>query len=199
MAGRRVAVTGVGVVSALGRDRRAFWSALVTGRPGIGPIRSVDCSDLRFAKGAEAFDYVSEEHFDPRALDQRDRFSQLALVAAREAAADAGFAGGDGLPGRTAVVTGSCLGGQTTEDGCYRDLNALGAAGALEAAATVLALLEGVLPPTANFTAPDPECDLDVIPNRARAAFVAAALSSSFAFGGLNAVLAFRRADAAGS
>jgi nodulation protein E len=70
--------------------------------------------------------------------------------------------------------------------------HALGAAGALEAAATVLALHQGVLPPTANFTAPDPECDLDVIPNAARRASVGAALSNSFAFGGLNAVLAFR-------
>ena len=69
----------------------------------------------------------------------------------------------------------------------------LAAAGALEAVATVLALGEGILPPTANFTRADPECDLDVIPNVARAARVEAALSSSFAFGGLNAVLAFRR------
>jgi nodulation protein E len=69
----------------------------------------------------------------------------------------------------------------------------LAAAGALEAVATVLALREGVLPPTASFTTPDPECDLDVVPNVARRATVEAALSSSFAFGGLNAVLAFRR------
>jgi nodulation protein E len=68
----------------------------------------------------------------------------------------------------------------------------LGAAGAIEAVATVLALRNGLLPPTANFTAPDPECDLDVIPNTARPASVGAALSQSFAFGGLNAVLAFR-------
>jgi nodulation protein E len=72
--------------------------------------------------------------------------------------------------------------------------HALGAAGALEAVATVLALHHGVLPPTANFTAPDPECDLDVVPNQAREARVEAALSNSFAFGGLNAVLAFRAA-----
>jgi nodulation protein E len=71
--------------------------------------------------------------------------------------------------------------------------HALGAAGAIEAIATVLALREGVLPPTANFTAPDPLCDLDVVPNQARRAEVECALSSSFAFGGLNAVLAFRR------
>ncbi len=69
----------------------------------------------------------------------------------------------------------------------------LGAAGALEAVATVLALSNGLLPPTANFNEADPECDLDVVPNAARSAEVEAALSSSFAFGGLNAVLAFRR------
>jgi nodulation protein E len=68
----------------------------------------------------------------------------------------------------------------------------LGAAGAIEAAATVLALRNGVLPPTANFAQPDPECDLDVVPNQAREAQVEVALSQSFAFGGLNAVLAFR-------
>jgi nodulation protein E len=68
----------------------------------------------------------------------------------------------------------------------------LGAAGAIEAVATVLALRNGVLPPTANFTQADPRCDLDVIPNHSRAASVQVALSQSFAFGGLNAVLAFR-------
>jgi nodulation protein E len=70
--------------------------------------------------------------------------------------------------------------------------HALGAAGALEAIATVLALHHGILPPTANFTEPDPECDLDYIPNQARTLQVGAALSNSFAFGGLNAVVAFR-------
>ena len=73
--------------------------------------------------------------------------------------------------------------------------HALGAAGALEAIATCLALNERVLPPTANFTTPDPRCDLDVVPNQARACYDAeCALSNSFAFGGLNAVLAFRTA-----
>ena len=64
-----------------------------------------------------------------------------------------------------------------------------------EAAATLLALQHGVLPPTANFTEPDPACDLDVIPNTARPAAVGFALSNSFAFGGLNAVLVFRRVE----
>ena len=69
----------------------------------------------------------------------------------------------------------------------------IGAAGALEAAATLMALSEGVVPPTINHDEPDPEIALDVVPNTAREARVNAALSNSFAFGGLNAVLAFRR------
>jgi nodulation protein E len=70
--------------------------------------------------------------------------------------------------------------------------HALGASPALEAVATALALHSGVLPPTANFTAPDPGCPIDVIANVSRRARVEAAISNSFAFGGLNAVLAFR-------
>lgn len=70
--------------------------------------------------------------------------------------------------------------------------HALGATGALEAVASVLALHHGVLPPTANFLSPDPACALDVIPNHARVLQVEACLSNSFAFGGLNAVLAFK-------
>jgi nodulation protein E len=70
--------------------------------------------------------------------------------------------------------------------------HALGAAGALEAVATVMSLRHGILPPTANFIERDPECDLDVVPNAARKASCEYALSNSFGFGGLNAVLVFR-------
>ena len=71
--------------------------------------------------------------------------------------------------------------------------HALGAAGAIELVATIGALRDGVIPPTANFVDADPECDLDYVPNTAREKTVRAALSNSFAFGGLNAVLALRR------
>lgn len=71
--------------------------------------------------------------------------------------------------------------------------HALGAAAAIECMASVLALRDGVLPPTANFNERDPQCDLDVIPNQSRKAQVEYALTSSFAFGGLNAVLVLRR------
>jgi nodulation protein E len=70
----------------------------------------------------------------------------------------------------------------------------LGASGALEFAATALALQSQIIPPTANFEEPDPECDLDVVPNIAREAPIRIAMSNSFAFGGLNAVLVVGRA-----
>jgi 3-oxoacyl-[acyl-carrier-protein] synthase II len=69
----------------------------------------------------------------------------------------------------------------------------LGAAGAIEAVVTALAIARGVLPPTINYTTPDPECDLDYVPNQAREVRVDAALSNSFGFGGTNVVLALRR------
>jgi nodulation protein E len=69
----------------------------------------------------------------------------------------------------------------------------IGATGAIELLACLLALREGVIAPTAGFTAPDPDCPLDVVPNTARAADVRVALSNAFAFGGLNAVLVLGR------
>jgi nodulation protein E len=71
--------------------------------------------------------------------------------------------------------------------------HALGASSAMEAVATVMALKNGILPPTANYTKPDPACDLDVIPNQSREQQVEYAMSNAFAFGGLNAVVVFRR------
>jgi 3-oxoacyl-[acyl-carrier-protein] synthase II len=68
----------------------------------------------------------------------------------------------------------------------------LGAAGGIEAIATVLALHHGVLPPTINYETPDPDCDLDYVPNQARKQNVEFALSNAFGFGGTNATLAFR-------
>ncbi len=71
----------------------------------------------------------------------------------------------------------------------------LGGAGGLEAGISVLALRDQVLPPTINQETPDPECDLDYIPNHMRQAAVQHALSNSFGFGGTNAALLFKRWD----
>lgn len=72
----------------------------------------------------------------------------------------------------------------------------LGAAGGIEAVFSILALFHGVLPPTINLENPDPACDLDYVPNKARPASIKAALSNSFGFGGVNACLIFKRVDA---
>src|SRR5262249_12982687 len=69
----------------------------------------------------------------------------------------------------------------------------LGAAGGLEAGITALALRDQVLPPTLNYENPDPDCDLDCVPNRARPAHLELALSNSFGFGGTNGALLFKR------
>ncbi len=401
---RRVVVTGLGCISALGPTAREFWSALCEARTGIQPLRSAAPGSLRFSQGAEVRDFDSAAHLQPGQLELMDRFAQFAVVAAREAVRDAGLDWTPALRERTAVICGSAVGGQASQDDQFVELyrrnrdrvhpltiprvmssagashvamefgltgpafsvssacssashaigqalwmvregradlalaggseapfgyaslkawealrvispdtcrpfsrdrkgmilgegaamlvletldaarargariyaelagsgfssdahhitqpavagparamraaladgelppeaigyinahgtgtiandptetraiadvfgaharslavsstkslhgHALGAAGALEAVATVLALHHGALPPTANFTTPDPECDLDVVPNHAREARVDAALSNSFAFGGLNAVLAFRAA-----
>lgn len=400
---RRVAVTGVGVICAAGRNTAEFWETLQAGRSAIAPIEQVDCSGFRFHNGAEVRGYSHKPYFDDRRADFLDRFAQFAVIAAREAVADARIEWSPQLRETTAIVTGSCVGGQNAQDAGFTDVyknggsrvhpltiprtmanagashismemgitgpaftvstacasaghaigqafwmvrsgaaemaiaggseapfsfgllkaweamrvvspdtcrpfsrdrrgmilgegaamlvlepldgalargahihaevagfgmsadashitqpspdgaaravraalrdagigpeqvgyinahgtgtsandptettairavfgaaadrlsvsstkavhgHALGAAAALEAAATILALRDGILPPTANFTEPDPECALDVLPNCARRAAIEWALSNSFAFGGLNAVLAFRR------
>jgi len=71
----------------------------------------------------------------------------------------------------------------------------LGASGAVEAVFTTLAVKEDVLPPTINYETPDPECDLDYIPNEARKAEVKVAVSNSFGFGGHNACIVLRELD----
>jgi nodulation protein E len=398
----RVVVTGLGAISALGHSRTDFWKALSEGRSGIAPLESLDRSLLRFQNGAEVRDYDPASYFSEKESGMLDRFAQYGAIAAREAVSDAGIQWTDALRENAAIVTGSCVGGQSTEEegfvnlyrkniprinpltiprtmenaaasrisletgvvgptytvstacsssnhaigqafwmvrsgavcmaiaggseavfsfgflkaweamrvvspdtcrpfsrdrrglilgdagamlvletledarsrgakiygeivgfgmssdayhitqpspeGAARAMRAalsdggistdaigyinahgtatqandaaetsairavfgkhadrlavsstksmhghtLGAAGAIEAVATLLALHHGILPPTANYTEPDPACDLDVVPNKARRAQVEFALSNSFAFGGLNAVLAFR-------
>ena len=116
---------------------------------------------------AEQFGYINAHG---TATEANDRTETAAIRAVFGRAAD-----------RLAVSSTKSMHGHT-----------LGAAGAIEAVASILSLRHGLLPPTANFTTPDPNCDLDVIPNTARSLQAEACLSNSFAFGGLNAVLAFR-------
>lgn len=403
---RRVVVTGTGVVSALGIGYDAHVAQLRAGRSGIGPIELIDTEGLTIRIAAEAKGYVGTDHFTRSELSLRDRVTQMALTATKEAVQRSGIEFTDALGMRTATIIGTSMGGQHTQDDNYRliyrdnkprvhpftvpklmanapaswismqhglkgpawsvstacassnhaigqayhlirsgmadaavtggaesgltygvlkaweglrvmskdtcrpfsktrtgmvqgegaailvleemeaalargadimgeivgfgmtaDANdivqpsldgaaramraalgdagmtgdevayinahgtataandktecaairevfgthadrllvsstksmhghCIGAAGALEMAATLSALGSGIVPPTANFEEADPDCDLDVVPNTAREADVPVALSNSFAFGGLNAVLVVRRVDA---
>jgi nodulation protein E len=404
MASRRVAITGLGIISPLGLNLEENWKSLSEGRPAIGPIKGADCSTLRFKNGAEVTGYDPVKHFEGGKDAYIDRFAQFSVVAAREAMRNSGLELTQEMRERSAIVCGSAVGGQASIEAGFEDLwvqgrgrvhpltipktmanagashiamdlgmsgptytvstacssanhaigqafrlvrdgeadvamtggseamftigmlkaweamrviapdtcrpfskdrrgmilgeggammvlepmeaakargakifaeicgfgmtadahhltqpavhgparamrgalreaglepevigyinahgtgtpgndpvessairevfgahadkigvsstksmhgHALGAAGALEAIATILALYHGILPPTANFNERDPECDLDYIPNQPRALRAEAALSNSFAFGGLNAVVAFRAA-----
>lgn len=400
---RRVVVTGVGMISPLGGTKDEFWQAICECRSAIAPLTNIRTEGLIVSIGAEIKGFDPSDHFEKAQLSLLDRFSQLALVAAREAIADSGLEFADGLGARTATIIGTGAGAQNTLDDNYwrvysegakrlhpltiprlmfnapashitmehgltgpafavasacsstahavgqafhmvrnglvdvavtggteacitygtmkgwealrimaidtcrpfskgrtgmvlgegagiyileeleqarargaeiyvemaglgmssdagnivhpsadgaaramraalddaglegsevgyvnahgtgttaNDItetaalhmvfgdhaaqlavsstksmhgHALGAAAALELAAAILAVRDGILPPTANYTERDPQCDLDYVPNEAREAVIEAALTNSFAFGGLNAVLAVRR------
>ena len=73
--------------------------------------------------------------------------------------------------------------------------HALGASGALEAVACVKSIVENIAPPTINYKSPDPECNLNYIPNKAEEFQINAAMSNSFGFGGHNAVIVFKQWD----
>ena len=110
---RRVVITGLGAISALGRNAAEFWTALEQGRSGIGPIEGADRSKLRFQNGAEVHGYDSADYFEPKQADYIDRFAQFGVVAAREAIRDSGIVWTDENRESTAIgLTGSCVGGQ---------------------------------------------------------------------------------------
>ncbi len=117
---RRVAVTGVGVASNLGLDTKTFWAGLTDGRSGLSRIESFDQSDEVWAVNiaGEIKDFDPTDRIDAREAKRMDRFCQLGVYAAAEAADDAGLDFGSGDPYRRGVVIGSGVGGiQTIEQG----------------------------------------------------------------------------------
>src|SRR5437588_5389961 len=116
MPASRVVITGLGVICSLGNNLPDTWSSLRQGKPGISQMQLLDVSMLRFQNAAEVRSFAPEQHFPPDKLDLLDRFAQFALVAAREALADSGLQITAELAGKTAIITGSCVGGQASED-----------------------------------------------------------------------------------
>lgn len=120
---RRIVITGMGCVSALGNTARDTWAGMREGRGGIGPLTGLDDPTLRTPIAAQARQFVATEHFDEKRLVLLDPVSQMALVAAREAVAQAGITFAD-VAERTAVVIGTGIGGAGTQDQMARRLYA---------------------------------------------------------------------------
>lgn len=196
----RVVSNGVNRPFAKGRD-----GLLISEGAGIMVIESVEHARARgrdasirlagFASNADAGDIVAPS------INGMTRAMQAAIADAGLTAADVSYVNAHGTGthandiAETAAMkqvfgAASCPPVSSTKSVVG---HALGASGGLEAVATVLAMRNGVLPPTASYDEPDPECDLDYLPNRSRKAEVAAAISNSFAFGGLNSTLVFKR------
>ncbi|TMQ67813.1 MAG: beta-ketoacyl-[acyl-carrier-protein] synthase family protein, partial [Candidatus Eisenbacteria bacterium] len=119
---RRIVVTGLGCISALGPTVHHFWSALSEARSGIQPLRCVEPGGLRFSHGAEVRDFDPAAHFEPQRLELLDRFAQFAVVSAREAVRDAGLDWTPSRRERAAVICGCAIGGQGSQDAQFVEL-----------------------------------------------------------------------------
>jgi len=115
-----IAITGIGCISALGHNVEENWSALSQGRSAIGKLRGFEETDLKVATAAQVTGFQPEEHFPSSQLALLDRHSQLALVAAREAVADAGL--DKALLQNMAALIGTGCGGKETDELTYQKL-----------------------------------------------------------------------------
>src|ERR1700722_19843778 len=122
MAARRVAVTGLGIVSPLGLNLAETWEGLRAGRCAIQPIKAVDCSALRFQNGAEVRGFDPTKHFPEGKDAYYDRFAQFCVVASREAFRDSGIELTPEMRERSAIVCGSAVGGQISVEKGFEDL-----------------------------------------------------------------------------
>src|SRR4051794_24768124 len=122
----RVVITGIGVTCSAGSTREQFLESLRTARCGISRIEQIDLCDLRFQLGGEVKNFIPTDHFPPKEADMMDRFAQFAVIAAREAVNQSGIEWTEDLRDTSAIVTGSCIGGQTTENQGFWDVFKLG-------------------------------------------------------------------------
>jgi nodulation protein E len=116
---RRVAITGLGAITALGPDLPSLWAGVTKAQCGIGPIANIPTDRLLVSHAAEIRGFDPARHFAERRLPMLDRTSQLALVAAREAMAGSGLSIND--PTRAGVILGAAI-GQETFDSSYKAL-----------------------------------------------------------------------------
>lgn len=111
---RRVVITGLGAITPIGNQVSELWDSVQAGRCGIGPITQYDTTDRKVTLAAEVKNFVPEEHIDKREARKMDRYTQLAMVAAKEAVADAGLDRAEVDKDRCGVIVASGIGGLTT-------------------------------------------------------------------------------------
>ncbi|MFK8253145.1 beta-ketoacyl-[acyl-carrier-protein] synthase family protein [Ancylobacter terrae] len=116
----RVAVTGLGALSALGQDVATHLDGLKAGRVGIGETQGIDVSTMKARMSAQVRDFVPEAHFEPRQLGLIDRTSQFAVVAARQAMADAGTALDGVAPQRAGAIFAASVGFHAVDDSYHK-------------------------------------------------------------------------------
>lgn len=120
---RRVVITGMGVMSALGRDLETFWNNLIAGKSGVSKIESFDTSDFTTRIAAEIKDFNPEDYIDKKEARRMDRFVQFAVAASLNALQDAKLKiGEDADPDRCGVYVGSGIGGLGTWEEQHRIL-----------------------------------------------------------------------------
>jgi len=118
---RRVVITGLGAVSGLGLNTTTFWQALIAGQSAIKPL-DLPIEDIKISIGAVVPEFDPEYHFSSDDLILLDRFSLLAVIAARQAVDDAGLSSGEDSITRAAAIIGSGCGGKHTDEATYDQL-----------------------------------------------------------------------------
>lgn len=114
MGGKRVVITGLGIVSPIGNDVPAFWEAIKAGKSGVAPITLVDASDLAVKIAGEVKNFDPSLRIDPKEARKMDRYTQFAVYAAAEALQDSGLRKEDLDPERTGVYLGTGQGGSAS-------------------------------------------------------------------------------------
>jgi nodulation protein E len=156
---QRVVITGLGAISALGHTTSQFWDALKHGRSGIQALKGLPTEQLKIQIGAEVPDYRPEDYFSPQDLPLLDRFSQFALLASREALADAGL--DEAAVHGAAAIIGTGCGGKGTDEQTYQCLYEQGKSrlhpltiprGMPSAAASQVSMQSGITGPVFSVT-----------------------------------------------
>lgn len=121
MTKRRVVITGLGAITPVGHNVAQTWQSLINGVCGVGMITHFDTTGLPVQIAAEVKNYNPNDHFDHKEVKKLDLYTQFAMIAAREAVADAGLEAGNFDPERTGVITGAGIGGILTfEEECIK-------------------------------------------------------------------------------